>query len=164
MGKSAYTRDMRHLSFPLNYLCIIALTVLTLAGWNSPAWSELDTIYLANGQVLQCKVKEITGDFISIKTTTGATTLLKRIELASRRDILQTNRGNQYSGEVKLLGSFIIEMFTDQGQKEIWRIYKKKLTLGIPKEQFPKDFVESDSLPERTQHLFPDPPYTQFKN
>ncbi len=140
-------------SFLKSSLLLMGLAFL-FQGIGSQAWSELDTIYLANGEVLQAKVQEITGEYIKIKTTTGATSLLKRIQLASRRDILITNRNKKYFGETKIMGAFVIEMFSSQGQKEIRRFFKKKLILGLP-EKRDADFIESDSQLQAPAKMFP---------
>jgi hypothetical protein len=131
----------------------ILLAVLWLA--QGLAWSELDTIYLANGQVIKGKVEQITGEYIEYKTTTGATSLVQRIQLASRRDILETNKERKYLGEVKNMGTFIIEMVTAQGTKEIWRMYKKRMIMGIPQE-FDENFIESDRQLQAPAKLFPE--------
>lgn len=139
----------------LKHLLKSSLLIMALAlVFQGNAWSELDTIYLANGQVLPCKVQEITGEFIKIKTTTGATSLLKRIQLASRRDILISNRNKKYFGETKVMGAFIIEMVSSHGQKEIWRIFKKKMILGLP-EKMDADFIESDSQLQEPPKMLP---------
>ncbi len=130
------------------------LLVAFLFFFQSNAWSELDTLYLATGEILHCKVQEVTGEYIKIKTTTGATSLLKRIQLASRRDILITNRNRKYVGETKAMGSFIIEIFSAQGQKEVWRLFKKKLILGLP-DKIDDDFIESDSQLQEPAKIFP---------
>lgn len=118
-------------------------------------WCELDVLHLANGQVIHGKVQQVTGEYIEYKTTTGALSTIKRIELASRRDILETNKDRKYLGELRNMGSFIIEMKTAQGDKEIWRMFKKRFILGIP-EEFDKNFIESDRQLQAPAKMFPE--------
>lgn len=118
-------------------------------------WCELDTMYLANGTRLQGKILQITGDFVEYRTVTGAVGLLRRIEMASRHDRIDTHGDKHYEGEIKNLGSFIAEIHTPQlGQREIWRLFINTLTLGLPESQ--RDPAsDSDLQPEPEAHLLP---------
>ncbi|MBK8190575.1 MAG: hypothetical protein IPK79_09035 [Vampirovibrionales bacterium] len=141
--------------FRVRLLLAFALIVGALAGLSPAGWCDLDTIYLANGQRLQGKVLQITGDFVEYRTATGAVGLVRRLEMASRMDRIETRTDRRYEGEIKNLGSFIAEIHSPLiGQREVWRLFIKKMTLGLsPQDADPA--ADSDLLPQAPARIFP---------
>ena len=91
--------------------------VVAMLALMGTGWCDLDTIYMANGDVFHGKVQQVTGEFIEYRTETGSLATVQRIQLASRMDRLITNKGKQYDGEIINMGGFIIEIHTQAGHE-----------------------------------------------
>jgi hypothetical protein len=103
-----------------------------------------DIIHMYNGKVIHTKIKRVTGEIIEYTGALTGRSDVKRIELTSRRDVVETRNGRKYFGEIIYIDKFKVEMQTPTGRTKINRLLVINIVLGTPKIEAPEDYVESN--------------------
>ncbi len=116
---------------------LVLFTVLTSFSSAFADWSDKDIIYLKNGEVIEARVKKITGEFIDYTDGVGKQHRVRRIALASHHDQLKYHYwGLRYiktmDGEITFMRPDIIEMDHNRGRMRMWKWMRHQVVLGIP--------------------------------
>lgn len=99
-----------------------------------------DLIYLANGKVIECKIKGITGDYIDYKDSLGKRHKIARVNLASHHDQVKYHYWGgdtikTIDGNVNFARPLIIDMNHEGGHMKMWTWMRHQMILGLPVEQ-----------------------------
>jgi hypothetical protein len=100
-----------------------------------------DTLHLYNGQVVEGKILDITGDIIVYRSKNRVRSQITRMELSTNQDMIETIRGQHYIGHIVNKDAGRIELQTAQGLKLFYPIWVSNIVLGKP--AIENDFIET---------------------
>ncbi|MBY0450764.1 MAG: hypothetical protein K2X01_09100 [Cyanobacteria bacterium] len=118
---------------------LFLLSPLMLVTLLSPAFA--DTLHLYNGQVVEGKILDITGDIIVYRSKNRVRSQITRMELSTNQDMIETVRGQHYIGHIVNKDPGRIELQTAQGLKLFYPIWVSNIVLGKP--AIENDFIET---------------------
>ncbi len=120
----------------------LSLFLLSPIGLNvllSPLFA--DTLHLYNGQVVEGKILDITGDIIVYRSKNRIRSQITRMQLSTNQDMVETVRGQHYIGHIVNKDGGRIELQTAQGLKLFYPIWVSNIVLGKP--AIENDFIET---------------------
>ena len=115
---------------PLVFFLMTSVFLFANSVFCSAAIAGGDTVKLYNGQVVEGKLLDLTGELIRFRTAKGGTTTIKRLEAAGRQDIVQTRGKQVYNGEILYVDPFKLEVETPAGRVRLWRAMVKRVSIG----------------------------------
>ena len=120
-------------------LSLFLLSPIGLSVLLSPLFA--DTLHLYNGQVVEGKILDITGDIIVYRSKNRIRSQITRMQLSTNQDMVETVRGQHYIGHIVNKDGGRIELQTAQGLKLFYPIWVSNIVLGKP--AIENDFIET---------------------
>lgn len=140
MSRSSQPLKQKTVWTLFGFLSLLMLSPLAFAG--------VDVVNLYNGKVVRGRINNIPGELILMKNELGTETVIRRLEVNNRRDMVETYNHRQYYGSVDYVDSYKIYIRTDQGDVRLWRSLVKSINIGTPNE-FRRIEGNKDTMVER---------------
>jgi len=108
------------------------VTIVNLSFGTNIELPRNDLVLLETGERVEGHIDSITGGVIIIKTDQGEKTIVRDINIYSPRDIAEIGilRNKRYSGHIKRLGDYTIEVETSSGNQKINRALVRKIIIS----------------------------------
>ncbi|MBY0404112.1 MAG: hypothetical protein K2X66_09450 [Cyanobacteria bacterium] len=96
--------------------------------------AKTDVVNLHNGQVVRGRLLSSPGELIWIRNELGQETVIRRLEVNTRQDMIVTVDNKIHYGEIEFIDAYKVFLRSPLGKQRIWRLKIKSMMLGAPNE------------------------------
>jgi hypothetical protein len=95
-------------------------------------FAKTDVVNLHNGQAVRGRLLSSPGELIWIRNELGQETVIRRLEVNTRQDMIVTLDNKIHYGEIEYIDAYKVFLLSPQGKQRIWRLKIKSMMIGAP--------------------------------